>query len=122
MKEISKWVDKDKGEIPWSNEKWTRGDERTSPLDQVSQISWERKKREERKRREIEKERVLEREAPPSLYDSRRSDRRIPTRQGARLLSTARTTRGYQFRGVSTNSGKGRGFSPTCFTFRLRVM
>ena len=29
---------------------------------------------------------------------------------------------GYQFRGVSTNSGKGRGFSPTCFTFCLRVM
>ena len=59
MKEISKWMDKDKGEIPWSNEKWTRGDERTSPLDQVSQISWERKKREESKRREIEKERVF---------------------------------------------------------------
>ena len=32
-------MDKDKGEIPWSNEKWTRGNERTSPLDQVSQIS-----------------------------------------------------------------------------------
>ena len=69
MKEISKWVDKDKGEIPWSNEKWTRGEERTSPLDQVSQISLGEEKERERgsKRREIEKERVLEREAPPSL-------------------------------------------------------
>ena len=50
------------------NEKWTRGDERTSPLDQVSQISLGEEKRErESKRREMEKERVLEREAPPSL-------------------------------------------------------
>ena len=50
-----------------SNEKWTRGDERTSPLDQVSQISLGEEKERESKRREIEKERVLEREAPPSL-------------------------------------------------------
>ena len=39
-------MDKDKGVIPWSNEKWTRGDERTSPLDQVSQISLGEEKRE----------------------------------------------------------------------------
>ena len=65
MKEISKWVDKDKGEIPWSNEKWTRGDERTSPLDQVSQISLgeENERGSKRKEREI----FLEREALPSL-------------------------------------------------------
>ena len=67
MKEISKWVDKDKGVIPWPNEKWTRGDERTSPLDQVSQISLGEEKERESKRREMEEERVLEREAPPSL-------------------------------------------------------
>ena len=68
LKKISKWLDKDKGVIPWSNENWARGNERTSPLDQVSQISLgEEKERGRSKRREIEKERVLEREAPPSL-------------------------------------------------------
>ena len=50
-----------------SNEKWTRGKERTSPLDQVSQISLGEEKERESKRREMEEERVLEREAPPSL-------------------------------------------------------
>ena len=67
LKEISKWLDKDKGVIPWSNENWTRGHERTSPLDQVSQISLGEEKERGNKRREREKERVLEREAPPSL-------------------------------------------------------
>ena len=50
-----------------SNEKWTCGDERTSPLDQVSQISLGEEKERGNKRREREKERVLEREALPSL-------------------------------------------------------
>ena len=42
-----------------SNEKWTRGDERTSPLDQVSQISLGEGKRE---REQMERERERERE------------------------------------------------------------
>ena len=44
-----------------SNEKWTRGDERTSPLDQVSQISLGEGKREGETNRERERkeERVL---------------------------------------------------------------
>ena len=52
-----------------SNEKWTRGNERTSPLDQVFQISLGEGKREgeTNREREREEERVLEREAPPSL-------------------------------------------------------
>ena len=52
-----------------SNEKWTRGDERTSPLDQVFQpgLGGKEERERESRRREIEKERVLEREAPPSL-------------------------------------------------------
>ena len=52
-----------------SNEKWTCGDERTSPLDQVFQLGLGGKEEREResKRRVREKERVLEREAPPSL-------------------------------------------------------
>ena len=87
-------------------------------------MDWERKREEEEGANGRERESVgfLEREALPSLYNSWRSDCRLPMRQGAKLLPTARTTRGYQFRGVSTNSGKGRGFSPTCFTFCLRVM
>ena len=55
MKEISKWVDKDKGVIPWPNEKWTRGEERTSPLDQVSQTSLREGKREGENNRERER-------------------------------------------------------------------
>ena len=53
------------------NEKWTCGDERTSPLDQVFQPGLGGKEEREREReqteRDREKERVLEREAPPSL-------------------------------------------------------
>ena len=39
-------MDKDKGVIQGSIEKWTRGVERTSPLDQVSEISLGEGKRE----------------------------------------------------------------------------
>ena len=52
-----------------SNEKWTCGDERTSPLDQVFQpgLGGKEERERESKQREIKKDRVLEREAPPSL-------------------------------------------------------
>ena len=43
-----------KSKVP--NEKWTRGDERTSPLDQVSQISLGEGKREGETNRERERE------------------------------------------------------------------
>ena len=54
-------MDKDKGVIQGSNEKWTRGNERTSPLDQVSQISLGEGKRggENNRERESEEERVF---------------------------------------------------------------
>ena len=45
----------------------------------------------ERKR---EEERALEREALPSLYISRRSVRQIPARHEAKLIPTAKATRG----------------------------
>ena len=62
------YMDKDKGEIQGSNEKWTRGDERTSPLDQVSQISLgEEKKGRGSKRREREREGFRERSSTFSL-------------------------------------------------------
>ena len=50
-----------------SNEKWTRGNERTSPLDQVFQPGLGGKEEREKEKTEREKERVLERDAPPSL-------------------------------------------------------
>ena len=51
-----------------SNEKWTCGDERTNPLDQVFQPSLGGKKEREREQMERDREkRVLEREAPHSL-------------------------------------------------------
>ena len=36
----------------------------------------------------------------------RRSNRWFPARQEVKLLPTERATRGYRFRGVSTNSGR----------------
>ena len=52
-----------------SNEKWTCGDGRTSPFEQVFQpgLGGKEERERESKRREIEKERVLEKEAPSSL-------------------------------------------------------
>ena len=62
-------------------------------------MDWERKREEEKRANGRERENVgfLEREALPSLYNFRRSDRRAPTRQEAKLLPTARATLGYQF-------------------------
>ena len=54
-----------KSKVP--NAKWTRGDERTSPLDHVSQISLGRGKREGATEKEKENVGFLEREALPSL-------------------------------------------------------
>ena len=55
-----------KSKVP--NEKWTRGDERTSPLDQVSQISLgEEKKERGSKRRERERDLFRERSSTFSL-------------------------------------------------------
>ena len=46
-----------------------------------------------REKREV----FLERETLPFLYNSRRSDRRSSTSQEAKLLYTARATRGHRF-------------------------
>ena len=52
-----------------SNEKWTRGNERTSPLYQVFQPGLGGKEEREKEQMERDKERegFREREAPPSL-------------------------------------------------------
>ena len=60
-------MDKDKGEIQGPNEKWTRGDERTSPLDHVSQISLGEKKERGSKRRERGREGFRERSSTFSV-------------------------------------------------------
>ena len=71
--------------------------EMTSHLTSMfSQPVWEGKERENRERKERgkRKEGSLEREALPSLQVSRRLVRRIPARQEAKLIPTARATRG----------------------------
>ena len=103
-----------------SNEKWTRGNERTSSLDQVFQPGLGGKEEREKEQTERDREREGFRERGSTF--SLKFPAIGPARQEAKLLPTARTTRGYQSWGVSTNSGRGRGFSPTCFTFCLRVM
>ena len=60
-------MDKDKGVIQGSIEKWTRGVGRTSPLDQVSQISLGEGKREGGEANGERERDLLEREALPSL-------------------------------------------------------
>ena len=50
---------------------------------------------------------ILERERVPSLYISRRSDRRFSTEQEVKLFYTARAMRGHRFGGVPTTL-KGR--------------
>ena len=81
--------------------------ERTILLTQLDPTSLGEEKVGKRKREE--KERVLEREILPSLYIFRRSVRRIQVRQNAKLIPTARATRGYRYCGVSAILG-GRGF------------
>ena len=74
-------------------------------LDQ-SGLGGKGRERERPNENEREKRAILGREALLSFKDSRRSDRRFPARQEAKLLPMARTTCGYQFRGVLTSSGK----------------
>ena len=103
------------------NEKWTRGDERTSPLDQVSQISLGEEKRE--KKRKIEEKCGVFRERSstfslkfpaigPAASDEARS-KVAPHGEDYTWVPVLRSL---------DQLWKGRGFSPTCFTFCLRVM
>ena len=104
------------------NEKWTRGDERTSPLDQVSQISLgEEKKKREQTERDREREGFRERGSTFSLS--------FPT-IGPAASDEARSKvapHGEDYTWVPVLRSldqlrKCRGFSPTCFTFCLRAM
>ena len=107
-----------------SNEKWTRGDERTSPLDQVSQISLGEGKREGRpteKGRERKRGFFRERGSTFSLKFPAIG----PSDSGEARSKVALHGKDYKWvpvLGSLDKLRKGRGFSPTCFTFCLRVM
>ena len=104
-----------------SNEKWTRGDERTSPLDQVSQISLGEGKR-ERERANGKRERIFRERSStfslkfpaigPAASDEARS-KVAPHGKDYTWVPVLRSLD--QLR-------KGRGSSPTCFTFCLRAL
>ena len=69
-----------------------------------------------RKKREEEKERFLERETPPSLYISRKSDRRFQAEQEEECNLTARALHRDRSWGVLTKNPRGRS-SSTLVTF-----
>ena len=105
-----------------SNEKWTRGDERTSPLDQVSQISLGEGKR-ERERANGKRERDLFRERSSTF--SLKFPAIGPSDSGEERRKVAPHGKDYAWipvLGSFHKLRKSRGFSPTCFTFCLRVM
>ena len=107
-----------------SNEKWTRGNERTSPLDQFFQpgLGGKEEREKEQMEREREKGRVFrERGFTFSLSfptigpvaGSGARGRVYPQRESFASRSVLESFDKLQ---------KCRGFSPTCFTFWLRVM
>ena len=106
-----------------SNEKWTRGDERTSPLDQVFQPGLGGKEEREREQTERDREREGFRERGstfflkfpaigPSVFDEARS----------KVAPHGKDYTWVPVLGSFDKLRKGRGFSPTCFTFCLRSM
>ena len=104
------------------NEKWTRGDERTSPLDQVSQISLGEEKR-EREREQTERKRDLFRERSSTF--SLKFPAIGPSASGEARRKVALHGKDYAWipvLGSFHKLRKGWGFSPTCYTFCLRVM
>ena len=117
-------MDKDKGVIPWSNEKWTCGIEKTFSLLTLTQISLGEGKREGETNRERERkeERVFrERGSTFSLKFPAIG----PSDSGEARSKVAPHGKDYVWipvLGSFHKLRKGRGFSPTCFTFGLRVM
>ena len=106
-----------------SNEKWTCGDERTSPLDQVFQPGLGEKEERGREQTERDREREGFRERCSTFSLS------FPT-IGWASSDEARSKvaphgKNYTWVPVLWSFAKlrkGRGFSLTCFTFCLRVM
>ena len=106
-----------------SNEKWTRGDERTSPLDQVFQPGLGGKEEREREQMERDGEREGFRERGSTL--SLKFPAIGPSVSGRTRSKVAPHGKDYAWVPVSGSFEKlrkGRGFSPTCFTFCLRAL
>ena len=106
-----------------SNEKWTRGDERTSPLDQVFQPGLGGKEEREREQTEREREREGFRERG-SIF-SLKFSAIGSSASGEARSKVAPYGKDYTWvpvLGSFDKLRKGRGFSPTCFTFCLRAM
>ena len=106
-----------------SNEKWTRGDERTSPLDQIFQPGLGGKEEREREQTE-ERGKVWEFRDISSTF-SLEFPTIGPASSDEVRSKVAPHDKDYTCVPVSGSFDKlqkGRGFSPTCFTFCLRVM
>ena len=105
------------------NEKWTCGDERTSPLDQVFQPGLGGKEEREREQTERDREREGFRERGSTFSLSFPAIR--PSASGEARSRVVPHGKDYTWVPVLWSLDKlrkGRGFSPTCFTFGLRVM
>ena len=117
-------MDKDKGVIKWSNEKWTCGIERTSLLSQFSPNGLGEEKRGEKRENRRERESVgffRERSSTFSLKFPAIG----PSASGEARSKVALHGKDYTWVAVLGSLDKlqkGRGSSPTCFTFCLRVM
>ena len=106
-----------------SNEKWTCGDERTSPLDQVFQPGLGGKKEKEREQTESDTEREGFRERGSTFSLSFPTIG--PVSYDEAWSKVAPHGKDYTWEpvlGSFDKIHKGRGFSPTCFTFCLRAM
>ena len=108
-----------------SNEKWTCGDERTSPLNQVFQPGLGGKEEREREREKTERDREREgfRERGstfslnfPTIGPASSDEARSKVAPHGKDYAWVPVLRSFD------KLRKGRGFSPTCFTFCLRVM
>ena len=102
-----------------SNEKWTRGNERTSPLDQVFQPGLGEKEEREKEKMERDKEREGFRERGYTF--SLKFPAIGPASSDEARSKVAPHGKDYMWVPVSAPE-KGRDFSPTCFTFCLRSM
>ena len=106
-----------------SNEKWTCGDERTSPLDQVFQPGLGGKEEREMEQTERDREREGFRERGSTFSLSFPTIRPKSSDEARRKVALhGKDYTWVPVLGSLDKIRKGRGFSPTCFTFCLRVM
>ena len=107
-----------------SNEKWTRGDERTSPLDQVFQPCLGGKEERQREQTERDREREgFERERGFTFsLEFSAIEPASPDVPRSKFAPHGKDYTWVPVLGSFNKLRKGRGFSPTCFTFLLRAL